>query len=90
METKTGSALVIGAGISGIRSALDLAEMDYHVFLIDKSPHLGGVLSQLDYQIPERPLRHVQDASDDKPGCIVAVLPEKRSVSRKYRNPARH
>ncbi len=52
METKTGSALVIGAGISGIRSALDLAEMNYRVFLIDKSPHIGGILSQLDYQFP--------------------------------------
>jgi heterodisulfide reductase subunit A len=52
METKTGSALVIGAGISGIRSALDLAEMNYRVFLIDKSPHMGGILSQLDHQFP--------------------------------------
>jgi len=52
METKTGSALIIGAGISGIRSALDLAEMNYRVFLIDKSPHMGGILSQLDYQFP--------------------------------------
>lgn len=52
METKTGRALVIGAGISGIRSALDLAEMNYQVFLIDKSPHIGGILSQLDYQFP--------------------------------------
>ncbi len=52
MDTKTGSVLVIGAGISGIRSALDLAEMNYRVFLIDKSAHLGGILSQLDYQFP--------------------------------------
>ncbi|MHC1724465.1 MAG: response regulator [Syntrophobacteraceae bacterium] len=52
MDTKTGSALVIGAGVSGIRSALDLAEMDYRVFLIDKAPQLGGTLSQLDYQFP--------------------------------------
>ncbi len=52
METKTGSALVIGAGISGIRSALDLAEMHYHVFLIDKAPNLGGILSKLDSQFP--------------------------------------
>jgi heterodisulfide reductase subunit A len=52
MDTKTGSALVIGAGISGIRSALDLAEMNYRVFLIDKSPHLGGILSRLDFQFP--------------------------------------
>ncbi|MGO9022085.1 MAG: response regulator [Syntrophobacteraceae bacterium] len=52
MNTKAASVLVIGAGISGIRSALDLAEMEYHVFLTDKSPHLGGVLAQLDYQFP--------------------------------------
>ncbi|MEM5786526.1 MAG: response regulator, partial [Syntrophobacteraceae bacterium] len=52
MNSKPASALVIGAGISGIRSALDLAEMDYHVFLIDKAPHLCGTLSQLDYQFP--------------------------------------
>ncbi|MGP8088800.1 MAG: response regulator [Syntrophobacteraceae bacterium] len=52
MNTKAASVLVIGAGISGIRSALDLAEMEYHVFLTDKSPHMGGVLTQLDYQFP--------------------------------------
>jgi heterodisulfide reductase subunit A len=51
-KRKIGSALVIGSGISGIRSALDLAETGYHVTLIDKSPHLGGVLAQLDYQFP--------------------------------------
>jgi len=51
-EKKIGSALVVGSGISGIRSALDLAETGYHVTLIDRAPHLGGVLSQLDYQFP--------------------------------------
>jgi len=29
MQRKIGSALVVGAGVSGIRSALDLAEMGY-------------------------------------------------------------
>lgn len=53
MNTKAASVLVVGAGISGIRSALDLAEMEYHVFLVDKSPHMGGVLTQLDYQFPD-------------------------------------
>jgi len=43
---------VVGAGISGIRAALDLAETGYGVTLIDRSPHLGGLLSQLDYQFP--------------------------------------
>ena len=44
--------MVVGAGISGIKAALDLAETGYGVTLIDKSDHLGGVLTQLDYQFP--------------------------------------
>jgi len=52
MKKKIGSALVVGSGISGIRSSLDLAEQGYHVTLIDKAPHLGGILTQLDYQFP--------------------------------------
>ncbi len=52
MKKKVGKALVVGAGISGIRAALDLAENGYGVTLIDQSPHMGGILSQLDYQFP--------------------------------------
>jgi heterodisulfide reductase subunit A len=52
VNRKIGKALVVGAGISGIRSALDLAEYGYGVTLIDRSPHIGGILSQLDYQFP--------------------------------------
>ncbi|NNG01857.1 MAG: FAD-dependent oxidoreductase [Desulfobacteraceae bacterium] len=52
MTDRIGKALVIGAGISGIRSALDLAENGYKVILIDHKPHVGGFLSQLDHQFP--------------------------------------
>ncbi|MFP4226136.1 MAG: response regulator [Desulfobacterales bacterium] len=52
MASKSGSALVIGAGISGIRSAIDLAETGYQVYLVDKAPHIGGILEQLDRQFP--------------------------------------
>ena len=52
MKKKNGKVLVLGAGISGIRSALDLAETGYRVTLIDKAPRLGGVLSRLDNQFP--------------------------------------
>jgi len=52
MNRKIGKALVVGAGISGIRTALDLAEYGYGVTLIDRSAHIGGILSQLDYQFP--------------------------------------
>lgn len=52
MQKKIGHALVVGAGISGIRSALDLAETGYGVTLIDRAPHIGGILTQLDDQFP--------------------------------------
>ncbi len=52
MQKKIGSALVVGAGISGIRSALDLAETGYEVTLIDRAPSIGGVLTKLDNQFP--------------------------------------
>jgi heterodisulfide reductase subunit A len=52
MRKKIGSVLVVGAGISGIRSALDLAEQGYQVKLIERGPNLGGTLTQLDYQFP--------------------------------------
>ncbi|CAB5114700.1 heterodisulfide reductase, subunit A/methylviologen reducing hydrogenase, subunit delta [Olavius algarvensis associated proteobacterium Delta 3] len=52
MNRKIGRALVVGGGISGIRAALDLAETGYGVTLIDHSPHIGGILSQLDVQFP--------------------------------------
>jgi heterodisulfide reductase subunit A2 len=42
MERKIGKALVIGAGIGGIRSALDLAEPAIQVTLIDRAAHIGG------------------------------------------------
>jgi heterodisulfide reductase subunit A len=44
--------MVAGAGIAGVRAALDLAEYGYGVTLVDRAAHLGGVLSQLDYQFP--------------------------------------
>jgi heterodisulfide reductase subunit A len=52
MDRKIGSALVVGAGISGIRASIDLAQMGYGVTLADQAPHMGGILSQLDYQFP--------------------------------------
>ena len=52
MKNKIGKALVVGAGISGIRASLDLAEFGYGVTLIEQSPNIGGILSQLDYQFP--------------------------------------
>ncbi|WP_461208656.1 FAD-dependent oxidoreductase [Desulfocurvus sp. DL9XJH121] len=52
MKRKHYAALVVGAGIAGIRSALDLAEAGHRVALIDRRPGIGGILTQLDHQFP--------------------------------------
>jgi heterodisulfide reductase subunit A len=47
-----GTVLVAGAGVSGIKAALELAEIGYKVLLTDSSPQIGGILAKLDNQFP--------------------------------------
>jgi heterodisulfide reductase subunit A len=47
-----GAVLVVGGGISGIQSALDLADTGYKVYLVEKSPMIGGKMAQLDKTFP--------------------------------------
>ena len=49
---KVGSVLVVGGGVGGIQSALDLAESGFKVYLLEKSPTIGGVMAQLDKTFP--------------------------------------
>jgi len=51
-EMKTGAVLVVGGGIAGMQAALDLANAGYYVYLVEKSPAIGGVMSQLDKTFP--------------------------------------
>ena len=46
------SVVVAGAGIAGMQCALDLAISGYHVFLLEKSPAIGGVMARLDKTFP--------------------------------------
>jgi heterodisulfide reductase subunit A len=48
----TPKALVIGGGISGIQASLDLAEEGFKVYLVEKSPSIGGRMAQLDKTFP--------------------------------------
>lgn len=53
MPNKTiGSVMVVGGGISGMQSALDLADSGFYVYLVEKSSSIGGVMSQLDKTFP--------------------------------------
>jgi heterodisulfide reductase subunit A len=48
----TKRALVIGGGIAGIQTALDLGDNGYEVVLVEKSPTIGGIMAQLDKTFP--------------------------------------
>ena len=47
-----GSVMVVGGGITGMQSALDLADSGYYVYLVEKAPSIGGVMAQLDKTFP--------------------------------------
>lgn len=44
--------MVIGGGIAGIQAALDLADQGIKVYLVEKTPSIGGRMAQLDKTFP--------------------------------------
>ena len=54
--------MVVGGGIAGIQASTDLAEMGIPVFLVEKSPSIGGRMAQLDKTFP----------TNDCSACILA------------------
>ncbi len=47
-----GDVMVVGGGISGIQAALDLATSGFKVYLVEKTPTIGGKMAQLDKTFP--------------------------------------
>ncbi|PLX40189.1 MAG: heterodisulfide reductase subunit A [Deltaproteobacteria bacterium] len=47
-----GDVMVVGGGISGIQTALDLSSAGFKVYLVEKSPSIGGHMAQLDKTFP--------------------------------------
>ncbi len=52
LKPMTGAVMVVGGGIAGMQSALDLADSGYYVYLVEKQPSIGGVMAQLDKTFP--------------------------------------
>jgi heterodisulfide reductase subunit A len=52
MGKKVGAVLVLGAGISGMQTSLDLAESGFKVYLVEKTSSIGGVMAALDKTFP--------------------------------------
>ncbi|WP_035108169.1 CoB--CoM heterodisulfide reductase iron-sulfur subunit A family protein, partial [Desulfovirgula thermocuniculi] len=47
-----GSVVVVGAGISGMQSALDLAEAGFKVYVVERGPAVAGHMAMLDKTFP--------------------------------------
>ncbi|MBD3354271.1 MAG: NAD(P)-binding protein [Candidatus Lokiarchaeota archaeon] len=69
---KESSIMVIGGGIAGIQASLDLANLGFHVDLIEKEPCIGGRMAQLDKTFPTN-------------DCSICILSPKLSDC--YRHP---
>ena len=51
-QNKIGAVMVVGGGIAGMQTALDLANSGYYVYLVERSSSIGGVMAQLDKTFP--------------------------------------
>lgn len=68
-----GAVLVVGGGITGIQTALDLADSGYKVYLIEKTPAIGGHMPMLDKTFPTN-------------DCSMCILSPKLVECGKHRN----
>lgn len=51
-EKIVGSVLVVGGGVAAIKASLDLADSGYYVYMVERTPAIGGVMAQLDKTFP--------------------------------------
>jgi len=69
----TRNAMVIGGGVAGIQAALDLGDTGYQVYLVDKSPSIGGRMAQIDKTFPTM-------------DCSICILAPKMSDAGRHPN----
>jgi len=48
----TPAAIVVGGGIAGIQAALDIGNMGFKTYLVERTPSIGGRMAQLDKTFP--------------------------------------
>ncbi len=51
-QHKVGAVMVVGGGICGMQSALDLANSGFKVYMVEETTLIGGRMSQLDKPFP--------------------------------------
>jgi heterodisulfide reductase subunit A len=69
VESKPPAVLIIGGGISGMRSALDLANAGLKAIIIEQTPCLGGRVAQLGYMFPQHDCVLCRGTPDHGYGC---------------------
>ena len=72
-DNMIGAVLVIGGGISGIQSALDLADAGFKVYIVEQEPSIGGTMPQLDKTFPTN-------------DCSMCILGPKLVATGRHRN----
>jgi heterodisulfide reductase subunit A2 len=63
------AVMVMGGGIGGMRSALDLADAGLKVYLVEQTPCLGGRVAQLGYMFPQHDCVLCRGTPDHGYGC---------------------
>lgn len=66
---KPASVLVVGGGLAGMRAALDLADSGLKVYLVERTPCLGGRVAQLGYMFPQHDCILCRGTADHGYGC---------------------
>jgi heterodisulfide reductase subunit A len=64
-----GSVMVVGAGVGGMRAAVDLADSGFKVYLLDSAPSIGGIVAQLGFMFPTHDCVLCRGTSDHGYGC---------------------
>ncbi len=52
VQNVLGAVMVVGGGIAGMQAALDMANSGFYVYMVEKTPGIGGVMAQLDKTFP--------------------------------------
>lgn len=66
---KIGAVLVVGAGVGGMRAAVDLADAGMKVYLVEQSSSIGGIVAQLGFMFPTHDCVLCRGTSDHGYGC---------------------
>jgi len=72
-ESVLGAAMVVGGGIAGVQSALDLADSGVRVYLVEREAAIGGKMAQLDKTFPTN-------------DCAMCILSPKLVEAGRHRN----